>query len=117
MRTPDGRECRHYYQDFHRGRDIQECRLVNDNLESERWNPNDCSKCPVPQILQANACRHLQLKLTIKSHLFGLSRRLTVDANCSEHHLHVEDPHIGCGNCNNNPGLDIFRQALEDIDD
>lgn len=116
MKTPDGRECRHYYQDFHRGREIQECRLVKQNFESEQWHPNDCSKCPVPQILQANACRYLQLKLTISSRLFGLNRKLTVEASCSEHHLNVDDPYIGCGNCNDNPGLDLFRRALEQDD-
>ena len=55
MKTPAGKECKHYYQDFHRGRDIQECRLAKRNLDSEKWHPDDCSKCPVPEILMANA--------------------------------------------------------------
>lgn len=117
MKTPDGRECRYYYQDFHRGRNIQECRLVKENPESERWHPNDCSKCPIPQMLQANACRFLQLKLKIENRFFGLNRRLVVDASCTEHHLHVADPYVGCSHCNEHPGLEIFRQALEQDND
>ena len=31
MRTPAGKECRFYYQDYNRGRNVQECRLIKAN--------------------------------------------------------------------------------------
>ena len=37
MINPAGQECRFYYQDFHRGRSEQECRLVMKNGESADW--------------------------------------------------------------------------------
>lgn len=55
MRTPDGKECRHYCEDFHRGRALQECRLIKSNRDLLNWRPEDCARCPVPSILQANA--------------------------------------------------------------
>ncbi|MBZ0291144.1 MAG: hypothetical protein K8L99_01130 [Anaerolineae bacterium] len=118
MRTPAGKECRHYYEDYYRGRDIQECRLVRGNPDSLPWKPSDCSRCPVPDILAANASPDLELTLTIKPRLLGLGRTYDVKAYCMRHHIPVEDPHTGCPQCNaERPGLDIFRQALEQSDD
>ena len=55
MKTPAGRECPHYYADYNRHtRDIEECRLAKSNPHSEQWRPNDCVKCPVPDIVLAN---------------------------------------------------------------
>ncbi|QPC81108.1 hypothetical protein G4Y79_15505 [Phototrophicus methaneseepsis] len=117
MRTPAGKECRYYYADFHRGRNIQECRLVKDNPESERWHPNDCSRCPVPDILLANADPDLELKLTIKRGFLGLTRKLDVEARDAKTGEIIEDPYIGNIDTENNPGLEIFRKALEEDDD
>lgn len=118
MRTPAGKECRYYHADFHRGRNLQTCRLASDNPESLRWRPVDCSSCPVPDILQANASRHLELKLTIKPRLLGLGRKVEVDAYCQRHRQPIADPYIGCTQCNaERPGLDIFRDALNQTKD
>ncbi|HYO88753.1 MAG TPA: hypothetical protein VER79_08895 [Candidatus Limnocylindrales bacterium] len=118
MRTPAGTECRHYFQDFHRGKNVQECRLVKDNPASKRWKPTDCVGCPIPAILQANASPHLELTLTIGTRLLGLGRQLTVKARCTRHNLVVEDPFVGCAQCNRErPGLDLFLNALEGTDE
>lgn len=118
MRNPDGKECRHYYEDFYRGREIQECRLVQTNPDSLRWQPNDCSKCSVPGILQANSDPNLELTVTITTSLLGFIRRLEVTARCIKHNTPIEDPFVGCPLCNDErPGLNIFRQALEESDD
>jgi hypothetical protein len=118
MRTPAGKECRHYYEDFHRGRDVQECRLVESNPDSARWVPHDCAKCPIPDILNANASPNLELKLTIKHRLLGLKRELEVTATCLKHNVPIADAFVGCPQCNaERPGLDIFWQALEQGDD
>lgn len=116
MKTPAGKECKHYYEDFHRGRNVQECRLVKANLDSERWHPNDCSKCPVPDILLANADPDMELTLTIKRGFLGFGRNLEVTAKSRSDGTPIDDPYVGRVD-GNNVGLDIFRQALEDIDD
>lgn len=115
MRTPASKECRYYYQDFHRGRNIQECRLAKANPDSLYWQPADCSKCPVPDILNANSSPELNLKLTIKAKFLGLGRQPQVSASCAKHKIEIEDAFVGCPQCNaERPGLDIFRQALDD---
>jgi hypothetical protein len=117
MQTPAGKECPHYYQDFHRGRNIQECRLTKFNHDSLPWKPSDCDKCPVPDIVFANASRDMQLTLTIKPILLGLGRRLDVQATCLKHDIPIEDPYVGCPRCNaERPGLEAFKQALEEAD-
>jgi hypothetical protein len=118
MRTPAGTECRFYFQDFHRGKNVQECRLEKANPASKRWKPSDCAICPVPGILQANASPNLELTLTIQSRFLGLGRQLVVEARCTRHRQPVEDPFVGCRDCNRErPGLGLFLDALEGSDD
>ena len=114
MRTPAGKECRFYYADFARGRNLQECRLIKGNPDSLRWQPKYCAQCAVPDILNANASRDMELTLTVKPVLLGLGRRLEVKAFCLKHRIPIEDPYVGCPKCNaERSGLDVFRQALE----
>jgi hypothetical protein len=115
MRTPTGKECKHYYQDFHRGRDVQECRLAKSNPDSLPWRPEDCARCPVPDILNANASPDMELKLTITSRFMGFGRKIEISAWDIRRNKPIEDPFVGIPS--DNPGLDIFRQALEDKDD
>lgn len=115
MKTPDGRECKHYYEDYNRGRDIKECRLAKENPDSAAWNPTDCSRCPVPDILRANADPDMELTLTIKKGFMGFGRRVNVVARSKRDGSVIEDPYVGRID-KNNPGLDIFRQALDDDD-
>lgn len=119
MRTPAGKECKHYYEDYNRGRNIKECRLVKTNRESLRWRPSDCTRCPVPAILNANASPDMELTLTIKPRLLGLGRQYAVTAFCIRHRIPIDDPFVGCPRCNaeRSDGLDLFRQALESRDD
>ena len=115
MRTPAGRECPHYYADFNRHtRDVEECRLASANPESLEWHAKDCVKCPVPDIALANASPDTQLILTIKASMFGLMRRVHVDAICLKNGETV-DPYVGCPD--DHPGLEIFRRALDADDD
>lgn len=118
MRTPAGKECPHYYQDFHRGHSIQECRLVKDNRDSLQWQPGDCFRCDIPEILSANASPDLRLSLTIFPIFFGIGRRLDVAAFCGKHEIGIDDPYVGCPQCNaERPGIEAFIRALEDSDD
>jgi hypothetical protein len=118
MLTPAGKECRHYYEDFHRGRNKQECRLIKQNLDSLRWQPADCAKCIVPDILNANASASLELKVTVTSRFMGMRRELKVEAYCDGKSISIEKAYTGCDETRTNrPGLDLFRQALEQNDD
>lgn len=99
MITPAGSECPHYYEDFHRGRGRQECRLIDRTPGGGEWHPSLCGKCPVPRIVLANACPHLVLEARARSSFLGLRRSVEVTAMCSESLEEVAEPQIGCGRC------------------
>ena len=99
MRTPAGTECKFYFEDYFRGRERQECRLLALNPAGERWKPALCRKCPVPGILRANACRHLVLEARVVKTLAGLGRRVAVSAACTKSLQDVPRPEVGCGQC------------------
>ncbi len=101
MRTPAGEICRFYYEDFHRGRELQECRLIRPGSRSLAWTPETCRLCPVPAILRANGSPDLRLEAVIDKR-FGLWRRVRVKAYCLRHAVEVEDPYRGCPACNEN---------------
>lgn len=99
METPAGKECRFYYQDFHRGNSEQECRLVHNNPRSLEWQAKDCFQCPVPEILRANSSPDLVLEGTIKQGILGVNRHMEVGAFCSRHLVEVGKPEVGCTQC------------------
>jgi hypothetical protein len=111
MITPAGDECRFYYEDFHRGRSTQECRLIARNPESEPWEPSLCSSCPVPGILRANASPHLALEgRVVRRFLFF--KRVEVFAVCSKHLVELDDPYVGCPQCRaETPGAEAIFQG------
>ena len=74
MKTPANKECKFYYADFHRGRNVQECRLIGKNPESKPWQPKHCNICQVPDILRANSSDSLKLEATVESKWFGFRR-------------------------------------------
>ena len=80
-----------------------------------RWRPGDCSKCPVPDILNANASPNLRLEVTVTPRILGLGRQLDVEAHCREEPIPLEEAYTGC--VEDNKGFDLFRQALEQPDD
>lgn len=99
MRTPAGKECEYYYEDFNRGRNTQTCRLIERNRESPPWTPGLCQTCPVPDILRANACPNLVLDGQVVKRLLGLVQRVEASGWCSEYFTEVEHPQVGCGHC------------------
>jgi hypothetical protein len=114
MLTPAGKECRFYYQNFHRGRSDQECRLIQANIRSPEWRPHDCSHCPVPDILRANSNPDLVLEGMIRRGVLGVGRRVEVKAFCSRHLIDVPNPEVGCMECaRQRPGI---RELLGDKD-
>ncbi|MGF1504392.1 MAG: hypothetical protein ACFB51_04550 [Anaerolineae bacterium] len=115
MRTPAGKECDFYYEDFHRGRSKQECRLIRRNPDSEPWHPDDCQTCPVPDFLWANACEYMTLLGEIKKGFLGFGRKMTVTATCTKHEGPIEDPMVGCPEWHTErTDLSIFFQSDEE---
>jgi hypothetical protein len=107
VRTPAGTECPHYYEDFHRGRQRQECRLIGQNPRGAPWKPELCRACPVPRILQANACPNLVLTATVRPGVLGLGRGVEVHAECLLSLGDISQPEIGCGHCH-----EMFRPQV-----
>jgi hypothetical protein len=117
MKTPAGKECPEYHADFHRGRRVQECRLIKRNPHSAPWHPGDCSRCSVPDIFRANASESLRLSLQVKPGLLGIGRKLVVSAFCEKHKAAIDDPYVGCEACNaERPSLSLFLDALRSSD-
>jgi len=101
MRTPAGNECPHFYGDYHRGRDREECRLLPDT-----WSADLCSTCPVPGIVRANACEHMRLNASVTRSVLNLfQRRVEVSAYCEKTNRDVAQPEIGCGECHPLPPI------------
>jgi len=108
MVTPAGDECRFYYEDYHRGRSTQECRLIGRNPDSEPWQPSLCATCPVPGILRANASPHLALEGQVERRFF-FWRRVNVYAVCSKHLIELDAPQRGCPQCRaETPGANLI---------
>jgi len=115
MRTPAGKDCPHYYADFNRGRHVQACRMIEQNKLSPLWQPTDCTKCAIPDILRANASPSMRLTLTVRSGIvFSIGRRLDVSAMCDKHNVRINDPFVGCEQCNaDRPAIQAFLDSLE----
>jgi hypothetical protein len=99
MRTPAGTECPFYYEDFHRGRDHQECRLIERTPGGGKYTPELCARCRVPRILQANACEHMVLEARVSAGFLGFRRRVELSAFCTRSMQDVEVPEVGCPMC------------------
>jgi len=108
MRTPAGTECRYYYEDYYRGKETQECRLIARTSSGGRWKPALCRTCPVPAILRANACPSMALQAHVARRLH-FWERVQVEAFCTSRLVEVKDPYVGCGHCHDErAGADIF---------
>jgi len=98
VQTPAGTECPFYFEDFFRGREKRECRLLPP-AALHAWSPDLCARCRVPRIVLANACSHLVLKGRVASGPLGLGRRMQISASCTRMLIDVGEPEIGCGHC------------------
>jgi hypothetical protein len=99
MRTPAGKECPYFYGDYYRGRENEECRLLNSASPALLWRADLCNTCPVPEIMLANACSDMILEPHLERQFPFLKRQVRVRTNCSKTNRRGFDPHIGCGEC------------------
>jgi hypothetical protein len=114
MKTPAGKECKYYYGDFHRGRDVQRCRLIERNPESLPWKPQLCESCPVPDILRANQADSLKLDGKVVKKFFGFKQEVEVEGWCSECFNPVPNPALGCQICAaNKPSIFDLEEGPE----
>lgn len=100
MKTPYGRDCRFFYGDYYRGRNLEECRGLINPEDKQTWNSTLCEDCPVPDIQLNNNCPNLVLTTYIGKVWF--KKHMKVKASCSKTLLSVKDPNIGCGHCHEN---------------
>jgi len=107
MRTPAGKECRFYYSDYFRGRETQECRLIERNPQGGQWHAKLCNGCPVPDILRQNACPNLVLEGRVEKTFLGLRESVRVYAVCAQHRVEVDKPVVGCGHCHEIPAVKV----------
>ncbi len=111
MRTPAGRECKHFYGDYYRGREREECRLLK--AHDIPWTPDLCASCPVPDILRANACTFMELRPVLQRSLLPPWRReVRVTAFCRKTSRPVSEPEVGCGQCHTLP--EAFLHIADD---
>lgn len=108
MKTPAGKECNYFYGNYYRGAHKEECRLLGNRPGPNRWVPELCCTCPVPEIQRANACPNMVLTAEVKRGLFIGRRKVAVTAYCKKMHEFVAEPRVGCGHCHDLP--DIFEK-------
>jgi len=102
MKTPAGHECPHFYGDYYRGRNVEECRLLQ--VQGQNWTRDLCKTCPVPNIARANSCQHMKLKVVVARPITAIfQRRVQVNPFCEKLKRDVSEPQIGCGECHTLP--------------
>ncbi|MDY0019624.1 MAG: hypothetical protein RBT47_06460 [Anaerolineae bacterium] len=102
MRTPDGRECPYYFADIYRWRvGEDQCRLLTEDTDIQKWTSKLCATCPVPEICRANSCPNMKLHAQIQQRplRFWEGPRMVITATCSQIHGHVANPYVGCSHC------------------
>lgn len=105
MRTPFGKECPYFFGDYYRGRNQEECRLIQSSSSPKKWTSELCKNCPIPGILQANSCSNMILEAEVSSVIFGIGKHIAVTAYCTKSKKKVKEPHIGCGECHPLPEI------------
>jgi len=98
MKTPAGLECPHFYGDYFRGKNVEECRLLK--AQGQTWSRDLCKTCPVPDIARANSCQYLKLNVVVARPFAALfQKRVQVSAVCEKTKRDVSEPQVGCGEC------------------
>jgi len=83
--------CRYFYGDYHRGKNIEECRLIDSNPDNQRpWRRKLCDTCPVPEILITSNSRDLLLEAEVKRKFLRDQVEVTF-AVCAKHMNELED--------------------------
>jgi len=90
--------CRYFYGDYFRGKNKEECRLIEANPDNERpWHRDLCDRCPIPELLITSNCRDLLLEGEVKRKFLRDTVEITF-AICAKHKIRLDDPH-DCPQC------------------
>ena len=90
--------CRYFYGDYHRGRNREECRLLEANPNNQQpWRRKYCESCPVPALHLTSNTPELVLEAEIRRKLLWNRVEVTF-AICQKHLLELSDPHY-CPEC------------------
>lgn len=90
--------CKYFYGDYFRGKNKEECRLLDANPNNSRpWRRSLCERCPVPAIVMETNSRDLRLEAEVRRSF--LRDKVTVTfAICAHHMVELEDP-TRCSQC------------------
>ena len=84
--------CRYFYGDYFRGKNYEECRLLEQNKNNERpWRRKLCDTCPVPELLLTSNSRDLLLEAEVKRKFLREQVEITFCV-CGKHMLELENP-------------------------
>jgi hypothetical protein len=90
--------CRYFYGDYFRGKNREECRLLDANPRNTRaWHRKLCNTCPVPGIVLASNSRNLGLEAEVEKHWLRERVKVTL-AVCLRHVEELTDP-THCPKC------------------
>ncbi len=90
--------CRYFFGDYHRGKNVEECRLLAASPNNTiAWRRAHCDSCPVPETLIASNCRDLALEAEVKRR-FLVERVNITFAVCLKHMEELADP-LYCPKC------------------
>jgi hypothetical protein len=90
--------CRYFYGDYFRGKEKEECRLLESSPNNRRqWRRGLCNSCPVPEIVITSNSRDLVLEAAIERKFLREQVEVTF-AVCAKHLLELSDPRY-CPQC------------------
>lgn len=113
MRTPAGKECQFFYGDYYRGKNHEECRLLDQGNTTTKWTNELCNTCPVPDIQAANSCPHMVLSGDVVRQFIVFGRKVQVTAYCTKSEGEVSEPKVGCGQCHPLPSIFTLQDTEE----
>lgn len=98
-KMPKPVNCRYFYGDYFRGKNKEECRLLDANPKNERpWQRKHCDSCPVPEIMIASNCRDLVLEAKVERKFLWNEQVEVTLAVCTKHMRELSDP-LHCPDC------------------
>ena len=84
--------CRYFYGDYFRGKNHEECRLIEANPNNSRpWRRKLCDSCPVPALIITSNCRTLELEAEVQRK-FLRDHVVVTFAVCTKHVRQLDDP-------------------------
>ena len=89
---PQPFNCRYFFGDYHRGANLEKCRLLEESPNNTRtWQRKHCDSCPVPDLLHTSNCLDLLLEAEVQKSF--LRERVAVTfAVCARHLQELDDP-------------------------